>query len=296
MKIPDRVKAYEGRYALVDNVPFQLPVMAKDSPALMAAFTCDARKAQKLLPGNELHVLRLLNGRAVLLITVINYLQTSIGKYIEYSIGIACTHGKKAAPPVLPAALMKSYGTGQYIVDLPVSSEVSVKGGKGIWGMPKHKAQLDFKVGEDKVSSQYEKDGMFAMRIEIDRPKRPGFKFKMGTTNYSKFRNMLMASYIYFNSKVDLNLLSKAKGRLYIGDHPNVSFLRDLEINGDPFATIFMPKADGVLDDHFQCWFLTYDEPPKEMPEGMESVMDLGLSEEWLAPPSITDYEKYRIQ
>jgi hypothetical protein len=37
-------------------------------------------------------------------------------------------------------------GTGQYIPDLPVSSEISVKGGKGIWGMPKHKSNLDFKI------------------------------------------------------------------------------------------------------------------------------------------------------
>ena len=36
------------------------------------------------------------------------------------------------------------YGTGQYVFDLPVCSEISVKGGKGIWGMPKHQANLDF--------------------------------------------------------------------------------------------------------------------------------------------------------
>lgn len=295
MAIPKRIKRYRNRYALVDGIPYTMPIYAKNSPALMAGFSCDYEKANALLPGNELHAMKLPNGKAVLLITVINYLDTSIGKYIEYSIAIACTHGRKPAPPLLPAMMMKTFGTGQYILDLPVSSEVSVKGGKGIWGMPKHQANLDFIITDDMVSSQYEKDGQFAFRIEIDRPKSPSFKLNVGTTNYCRYRNMLMASYIYFESKVGINLFGKANARLYIGDHPNVSYLRDLEITPDPFFTMFMPEANGVLDDHFRCWFMTYDEPPTQMTEGFETVFNLGLSEEWLPAPSFTDYEQYRI-
>lgn len=296
MAVPKRIKKYKGRYALVDNIPYIMPVSAKNSPALMAGFTCDWEKANDLLPGNEIHALRLPNGKAALLITVIDYIDTSIGKYIEYSIAIGCTHGSKPAPPMLNAIMMKTYGTGQYILDLPVSSEVSVKGGKGIWGMPKHHANLAFEVTDKQVNSHYEKDGQFAFRIEIDRPKSPSLSLKIGTTNYCCYRNMLMASYIYFDSKAGINLFNKAKANLYIGDHPRVSFLRDLDINPDPFFTMFMPKANGILDDHFDCWFMTYDKPPKEMPEGYESVYELGKSEEWLDPPSITDYQKYKIQ
>jgi hypothetical protein len=272
-----------------------MPVFAKDSPALMAGFSCDWKKANDLLPGNEVHALKLPNGRAALLITVINYVNTSIGKYIEYSIAIGCTHGRKPAPALLNVMFMKAYGVGQYILDLPVSSEVSVKGGKGIWGMPKHKANLDFNVSDTAVSAQYEKDGQFAFRIEIDRPKSASLGLKVGTTNYCRYRNMLMASYIYFNSRAGINLFGKASGRLFIGDHPNVSYLRNLDINPDPFFTMFMPKANGILDDHFQCWFMTYDTPPTAMPEGFESVFHLGRNEDWLPAPAFTDYAKYKL-
>ena len=146
------------------------------------------------------------------------------------------------------------------------------------------------------ASSQYEKDGQFAFRIEIDRPKSPSIRLKVGSTNYCRYRNMLMASYIYFDTRAGINLFKKANARLYIGDHPNVSMLRDIDINADPFFTMFMPKANGILDDHFDCWFMTYAEPPKEMPEGFESVFYLSNSEDWLPPPSITDFEKYRIK
>lgn len=283
-------------HALVDGIPYVMPISARNSPALMAGFSCDWEKANALIPGNEVHALRLPNGKAVLLITVINYLDTSIGKYIEYSIAIGCTHGKKPAPKILNAVLMKTYGTGQYILDLPVSSEISVKGGKGIWGMPKHQANLDFMVTDTTVSSQYEKDGQFAFRIEMQRPKTPSLKLKVGVTNYCQFRNMLMASYIYFQTSAGINLFGKAKAKLYIGDHPNVSYLRDIDINPDPFFTIYMPQANGILDDHFECWFMTYDEPPTAMPEGLESVYGLSNREDWLGPPTITDYEKHRIQ
>ena len=60
----------------------------------MAIYTIDADKAQALLPGNEIHPLRL-GQRSLLVLTVIEYLDTNIGKYIEFSIAIACTHGVK---------------------------------------------------------------------------------------------------------------------------------------------------------------------------------------------------------
>lgn len=295
MGVPKRIKRYEGRYALVDGIPYEMPINCKESPALFAGFQINADKAKEFLPGNELHPFRLWNGKGLLLITVINYLQTSIGKYIEFSIAIACTHGHKPAPRMLPGLFMGHYGTGQFVIDLPVSSEISVKGGKGIWGMPKHQANLDYEITDTVVSSQYEKDGQFAMRIEIDRPASTWIPLNVGAVNYCRFRNMLMASYIYFKGKAGMKLFGGANARLYIGDHPRTAPLRELEIEGDAFMTMFIPEANGILDDYIETWFLTYDQPPLKSSEGLESVVDLGLNEAWLEPPSITDYEQYKI-
>ncbi len=296
MGVPRRIKDYTGRYAMVDGVPFTMPVKAQHSPALMAGFFCNYEKAQALLPGNELHVMKYINGKAVFMVTVIDYRNTTIGKYIEYSIALAVTRGKSAAPALLPVVFMNAYHTGQFILDLPVSSEISVHGGKGIWGMPKHKANLDFIISDTQVSAQYEKEGQFAFRIEIDKPEKCNFPIAVKAINYSHFRNMLMASYIYFNSKAGIRFGKKATGRLYIGDHPKTKFMKDLEIHSKPFFTLFMPDAGGVLDDHFECWFMTYDQKPTHVtPEGMESVINLGLNEDWLPAPSNTDYAKYKI-
>lgn len=285
MAIPARQKRLAGRHALVDGIPFRMPVDSADSPALMAAFSIDLQAARQLLPGNEVHPLRLWN-RGLLVVTVINYVVTDIGSYIEFSIAIACTHGARPAPRLLPGLLMKPWGTGQYVVDLPVSTEISVKGGKGIWGMPKHRANLDFRIGSNWVSSQYDLDGRMAMRIDVRKPASAWLPLAMGAVNYCAFRGMLMKSYIYFKGKLGFALLKAGSARLFIGDHPRMAPLKALDIRPEPLFAGFFPSTAGVLDDHFECWFITGESPPQGPIEGLESTFPLGQSRDWLPPPA----------
>lgn len=285
---PRRLEEQAGRRALVDGIRFELPVHSERSPALMAAFSIDPDKAARLLPGSEIHPFRVWN-RGLLVVTVIDYRITNIGKYIEFSIAIACTRGSRPAPRLLPALFTRTFGTGQYVYDLPVSTEISVKGGKGIWGMPKHQGNLDFVIGERWVSSQYDLDGQLVMRIDVERPKSAWLPLNMAGTNYCAFRGMLMASYVYFKGKLGFFLMKEGSARLSIGDHPRIRALKDLEISEQPLFAGYFPETQGVLDDHFDCWFLNYEQPPKASMEGMESVINLGLGQEWLAPPKRKD-------
>jgi hypothetical protein len=294
MGIPKRIERQEGRFSQVDGIPFEMPVRAAESPAFMAAFSIDADRAAKLLPGEEIHPLRIWN-RGVLIVTVINYENTPIGKYIEFSIGIGCTHGSKPAPRLLPLALMKTFGTGQYVFDLPVSTEVSVKGGKGIWGMPKHQANIDFKVSDGEVSSQYDLDGKLAMYISIRRPGGFGIPLATAGSNWCAFRGMLMKSVIHFRSRMHFALGGAKAARLVIGDHPRMQPLKDLDIAPRPMFTAFFPEINGVLDDHVESWFLTNQQQAQQDMEGMESVVNLGLGEQWLAPPNAPVPQDERI-
>jgi hypothetical protein len=287
MTPPARIKRLAGRHALVDTIPFTLPVASHDSPALIAAFPVDFDRTAELLPGGEVHPVRLWGSRALLVITVVDYRATNIGRYIEYSIAIACTHGARVAPPLIPGLplVQRLFGTGQFVLDLPVSSEVSVKGGKGIWGMPKHQANLDFVIAPRTVSSQYDLDGQMCVRVEIDRPRFAGLPMSMGTCNYCAFRGLLMKSSIYFDAHIGLNVPFTRSARIQIGQHPRVAALRGLNIGSRPVFSAYMPETRGTLDDHFESWFLSYQEPPSVAPEGMESVVGLDQSQAWLAPP-----------
>jgi len=285
--VPRRQRRLTGRRATVDGIRFSLPVNSEDTPALMAAFPIDGDAAAGLLPGDELHPVRLPGGRGLLVVTVVNYEITDIGRYVEYSLAVACTFGPRPAPPLLPGLLRGRYGTGQYVVDLPVSSEVSVKGGKGIWGMPKHQANLDFTITDSVVSSQYDVDGLLGAHVEIDRPAATALPLDVGAANYCVFRGMVMKSFIYFQGAADVALGRRARARLTIGDAPQVAALRDIGMQADPVFTAFLPSTRGVLDDHFECWFVTSESGDHPTGEGLDSVVGLGLSEEWLDPPKV---------
>ncbi|MBI3368596.1 MAG: acetoacetate decarboxylase family protein [Burkholderiales bacterium] len=262
-----------------------MPINSEQSPALMAAFSIDLVAARALIPGNEVHPFQLWN-RGLLVVTVIDYRVTDIGQYVEYSIAIACTHGRQPAPRLLPGLLMKTYGTGQYVWDLPVSSEVSVKGGRGVWGMPKHQASLDFQIGERWVSSQYDLDGQMCLRIDVRKPASAWLPLNMGAVNYCAFRGMLMKSYIYFKGQLGFSLFKPGSARLLIGDHPRMAPLKSLNINPDPVFCGFFPSTAGVLDDYFECWFITEAQPPRPGAiEGLAATYPLGQSQAWLAPP-----------
>jgi hypothetical protein len=284
MGIPRRILALTGRHSLVDGIPFKLPVTCVPSPVLMAVYPINPDRAKALMPA-EVHPLRF-GGKGFLVFTVINYLGTNIGTYVEYSIGIACTHGLRPAPPLLPLLLMGRYGTGQFVIDLPVSTQVSVKGGKGIWGMPKHQGNLDFKTSDHRVSSQYDLDGQLVTYIEIERPASTPLPLNMGAANYCAFRGMLMKSSIHMQGRAGMRLLGAARSRLVIGDHPRAAPLKTLEIGPKPIATAYIPGAVGTLDDHVESWFLHDATPPSGPPEGMESVIGLPLDETWPPPPS----------
>lgn len=286
MRIPKRLERQLGRHALVDGIRFALPVNSQDTPSLMAIYPIDAARAAELLPGDEIHPLRVWRDRGALVITVLNYVVTDIGRYVEFSIAIACTHGERPAPALLPALLTKRYGTGQFVLDLPVSTEISVKGGKGIWGMPKHQANLDFVISKRTVSSQYDLDGQLAMRIEIDKPRFAGLPVSAAAVNYCAFRGMLMKSYVYFRGKAGVNLPFTRSARLVIGDHPRLAALKQLGLSDRPLATAWLPQTAGTLDDHFEGWFLSSPQPPTTVPEGLESVVNLGQGQEWLPPPN----------
>jgi acetoacetate decarboxylase len=282
--MPRRLRRESDRYGLVDGIPFRLPVASQRMQALMAAFPIDPEAARTLLPDRDVQVVRLWR-KALLVVTVVNYQETVIGKYIEYSIALACAHRERRPPPLLPFLFGGLYQFGQYVYDLPVSTEISVKGGKGIWGMPKHQASLNFDVGEQTVSSQYDLEGQLGSYVEVEIP-RLRVPLSVSAANYCQFRGMLNKSTVYFRGKVNVGFAGGARGRFEIGNHPRLAPLTRLGMGDNPVFTAFFPSAHGVLDDHSESWFLSFETPPTKAPEGMESVVDLGLGEQWPPPPT----------
>jgi len=289
VSLPRRQQRLAGHFALADGIPFTLPIDTVDCPVLLAGFTVDATAAAALLPGEELQLVSLPGGRGLLLVTVVDYRDTDIGSYVELSIGLACTQGSRPRP-LVPTVLFQRWSrVGQYVWDLPVSSLVSVKGGKGIWGMPKHQASLDFRLGEREMSSQYDLDGQLCMRITVERSRGPTIRLRsFPAVGYCQFRGLLMRSTIYFSGGAEIGLGPFAEAQLLLGAHPSMDPLRELDMASTPLVTLTLSHVTGALDDHVEGWLLTSPArpDPSSPPEGLESVVGLPNDTTWLAPPS----------
>jgi hypothetical protein len=135
------------------------------------------------------------------------------------------------------------------------------------------------------VWSQYDLDGQLCCRIELDMPRWTGLPMRLPAVNYCAFRGMLNKSYIYFRGRAGIKRPLGRVARLTFGDHPRMAPLKRLNVRERPLFAGYLPNTEGILDDHMESWFLTFATPPAEAPEGLESVVDLGLGREWLAPP-----------
>jgi hypothetical protein len=91
---------------------------------------------------------------------------------------------------------------------------------------------------------------------------------------------------VYFSGKIGLGRPKKGSARLTIGSHPRMAPLKTLDVGKDAIFTAFLPETQGVLDDHYESWFLSYDTLPGTTPEGLEKVATLEQRQEWLAPPN----------
>ncbi|GAA5067132.1 hypothetical protein HNP84_001082 [Thermocatellispora tengchongensis] len=273
-----------GRFANVDGIPFRMPVETRGSPALLAVYPIEPEGTRAVLP-EELHPCRV-RGKGLLVIAVVDYRDTTIGSYVEFCIGVLCTRGARPAPPLSPLLLGRAFGTGLYIYDLPVSTEISVKGGLGIWGMPKRQANLDFVVGDTTVSSQYDLDGQIVMRVDVPRPAGAWLPLRFNGVGYGCFRGMLAKSSISLRGRMGVTLGGGPGSRLLIGDHERVAWLKGLGVPEErPLLTAFIPSMRGTLDDHVETWFLTSASRPPPPREGLDSVVGLGLSQDRLPPP-----------
>ncbi|HUT54179.1 MAG TPA: acetoacetate decarboxylase family protein [bacterium] len=112
---------------------FKLPILYRRLDTFFAMFGADYRAVSALLPSPRLKPIKVWPGRAAITLNAFNYLDTDIGPYGEFSVGVPC--------------LLKHAGRrllGVYVHRLPVTTEIAMAGGIGLWGYPKFLCDMKF--------------------------------------------------------------------------------------------------------------------------------------------------------
>lgn len=126
----------------------QLPILYYDASVLLAMFTVDPDRVERLLD-KALQPVRLLSGKALMIMACYEYRDTSVGVYNEVGIALWAAPRKQTIGRRPLASLyspLDHQHTGVYITDLPVTTPQANAAGREIWGYPKFITPIEFSL------------------------------------------------------------------------------------------------------------------------------------------------------
>jgi Acetoacetate decarboxylase (ADC) len=124
----------------------KLPVFYHDASAMTALFPARYAELRRLMPDPRFVPARLAPGLGVLAVSCLEYYDTDIGPYNELAIAIPLNVPFYRAN-VPGRALVESLRRRQihsYVLHLPVTTEVALRGGVDFYGFPKFLAGIEF--------------------------------------------------------------------------------------------------------------------------------------------------------
>jgi acetoacetate decarboxylase len=229
------------RRMLSDGTECPLPIRYFDVQCLVATFLTDLDRATGLLKGTGLQPVSQADGKGIVLLYCIEYRITDIGPYNEVGLTIVAT----APGDPIPA---------NYVLDLPVTTEVARRIGREIWGYNKFLAAIDVRSNDKRFST---------ILRETDREIIGTFEGERGVSiatapadilTFTMFKGKLLKTVIRV-----LTLSHVSSGQSFVfkigtSRHPMTDHLRALALDGarpafveyaDPFQALLFPG--GIL-------------------------------------------------
>jgi Acetoacetate decarboxylase (ADC) len=128
----------------------ELPILYQEASLLTAIWRVDAKRAQPLVPAD--FEPWLVFGKALAMLCIFEYRQTSIGPYGEIGLGVLVRRrGTKPSLLRVLGDLRKEEDQGLYVINLPVTTEEARAAGVEIWGYPKYVRDIDTRFTRDEV-------------------------------------------------------------------------------------------------------------------------------------------------
>lgn len=213
----------------VGSVQVDLPIFYYRDDCFLGIFSADYRAVRAILPTRELYPATLPNGRAMVLIMALNYLDTSIGPYGEAGICIPCTYQRPFLP--LSSWLLKGRPPtlGMFVLHLPVTSLMARNIGRAIWGYPKFVADMEFQKQPEVQCLYLSENNAPILTLKV-RQKGILIKDNQPIINYTTLDRNLIKTTVSTRSVYQLGL-TPGSGELTLGEHPIADQLRRLDIS-----------------------------------------------------------------
>ena len=213
-----------------------MPVDIRKATQHMAMFSVDADAAQRLIDYSGLRVCRYLPGRAVVVLTFMNYIDGDLDHYYEFNTSVMVNPPGSTASG--PRALQSA---GAFTHHMPVDQEFTLEAGTKIWGYPK--VMGDFTIREGR---------RFGFDLSIDGQSVIGMEFRPGLPIRLTPRHQSQRSYSYrdgvacetaFEYTLDGVRTRLGGVRVWLGDHP---YSKELASLGLPKRAMLSSSVENV--------------------------------------------------
>ncbi|MBN1364197.1 MAG: acetoacetate decarboxylase family protein [Syntrophaceae bacterium] len=237
----------------------KLPIFYENFSYIHFLYWIEFDRAAKKVSGTDFTACKFIHGKGAVMLTFFEYRQSEIGPYNEVSLAIVSYPKKNKQPAfIMPQLFMdaKKWTMGAYVINLPVTTEIAMAGGKEIYNYPKFVTDISCKLRGKKFSGTVMDPDIRKPIFSVDG--RIGFlgwgiklwhaaSFISYTMNQGKPNSILTevdARYrmnLGFSGKLQVNAKSQ---------HGMAKNLLDLDLQGKkPFAAISSEKARMKLND-----------------------------------------------
>lgn len=137
----------------IDGQSIHFPMVVDSMNQLTLTYDVDAAAAAALVPGDDFRVLETEPGRAMFVISIVDYIENPWGAYDEVNLGFMVQ--LRADPTV----------TGAFVYRMPVNEEFTCKAGNQVMGLPKTVEELSFEYSDGSVRVDLAMDGRPTMSV-----------------------------------------------------------------------------------------------------------------------------------
>ena len=232
----------------IAGVSAKVPIFYREARAFNGIFPANYFKLKRMLPDHRFVPAQVLPGVGAVSFSALEYQDTDIGPYNEFSIGILLNSSQFL--PIPGYNMLRQYLQGYYYVyiyHLPVTTEVALRGGIDFYNYPKFLADIDFSDTEGEVICELGEKGEKILELR-------GRKVPAQRSSLLKYFCHLyqdkqpQTAEFKINAQEMAQALGSAGVSISFGDsHPIARKFSDVLLGDKALMYIYIPKLQGIL-------------------------------------------------
>lgn len=225
----------------------KIPIFYRDGTAITALLPASIRRLRRILPDARYRPASLLPGVGVVGLTALDYRDTDIGPYGEFSFFVALRPPFSAEGPGLLGQNRRKQ-MHIYIWHLPVTTEIALRGGVDYYNFPKFIANIDFENAGGEVRCRLSEKGEPIATLSGKRIPPTRRDLRMQNFIHLYMDGQPQSTEFKIHASEWASSWGSRNVRVELGqNHPVARALRGVLLSTRPLQYLYMPRFEAIL-------------------------------------------------